>query len=296
MVPLDYALRNGDIAEIITAKSARPSPDWLRITRTSSAKSKIRRFLRQQLREENVARGRDLLDRELSRLSAREAAALRAALEDQLAEIAPDLHLRAAEDVLAAIGYGDLDAEHVFQHLRPRRPPQTLADEAELLLPMGEAPPPAARASVTADGVSGLQTKLSKCCAPLPGDRIVGYVTRGRGLTVHRADCKNLEAHARREPHRVVPLDWGGDGGGAFPTELFVDAIDRVGLLSDITAIISETQINITAANLNTNPQDRVAQLHLTLDIRRREDLDHLIRRLQGLSDVIRVRSPARRP
>ena len=293
MVPLDYRLKNGDIAEILTSKTAKPSRDWLRLVQTSSARSKIRRFLKQQLREENVAGGRELLARELRRLSAQEREQID--LEARLEELAGELNLASAEDVYAALGYGDLEPEHIVGLLKPAPPRATLADEAELVLPLGELRPQPQRASVSADGVSGFQTRVSKCCAPLPGDEIVGYVTRGRGLAIHRADCKNLAGHAKREPHRVVALNWGDDSDLTYRAEVLVDAWDRVGLLSDISAIVSETQINIASAKVHTDKPEHVAQIHMTLDIRSRADLERLVRRLEDLSDVLRVRVPAGR-
>ncbi|MFQ6131262.1 MAG: RelA/SpoT family protein [Armatimonadota bacterium] len=293
MVSLDYQLKNGDIAEILTSNTARPSRDWLRLVQTSSAKSKIRRFLRQQIREENVERGRELLTREVQRLSARDLEQID--LEARLAELAGKLNLRSAEDVYAALGYGDLEPEHIVSLLKPTAPPATLADEAELVLPLGEERRPPQRASVSAAGVSGFQTRVSRCCGPLPGDDIVGYVTRGRGMAIHRADCKNLAGHARREPHRVVALDWGDDSDLTYRAEVLVDALDRVGLLSDISAIVSETQINIASAHVHTDNAEHVAQIHMSLDIRSRDHLDRLVRRLEDLSDVLRVRVPTAR-
>ena len=143
---------------------------------------------------------------------------------------------------------------------------------------------------VTADGMRDLHSRLSKCCNPLPGDDIAGYITRGRGMTIHRSNCKNLLYRADKEPNRIVPLNWAtGPEQPAFRTNIEIVAGDRVGLLSHITAIVSDCDINIAAATTDATSGE-FARLHLTLDIHQRRDLEQLIDRLQKLIDVVSVR------
>lgn len=293
MMALDYTFVNGDICEVITARAAKPSPDWLRVAQTSSAKQRIRRFLRQQHRQENIERGRQLLELALKRRTPRRE---REHIDlEALGDIAPKLNYREVDDLYAALGYGDVNPETVLNHLLKPPMPETIEAEAELLLPLDVAPAKRRRGRVTADGVDGFQTRVSKCCSPLPGDEIVGYVTRGYGLAIHRADCKNLAYHARRELDRVVQLDWAPGADVAYQTELQVDAVDRVGLLADITALVGACNVNIASASVLTDAPNRMASIHMTLDIRHRQDLELLMERIDALPDVMHVRLPPSR-
>ncbi len=289
-VPLSYEFKNGDIAEIITSASGEPSRDWLDLAKSSRAKAKIRRHLRAKMRAENVAAGR---------------AALREALQDQPEHVRREVDLdridsllesfgfREKDDLLAGIGYGDIEAETVIRDLIAQEvKPSSLAEEVEQVLSDGGSAPDRGREAptVTVDGVGGFQSRRSMCCAPLPGDPITGYVTRGRGLTIHRSDCKNLRYHAEKDPDRVIPLSWPGEeDAGVFRHKVEIRANDRVGLFSHIAAVVAECGINIAAADASTDEKGQ-ARLNLTLDIRRREDLEHVLGRLRSLIDVDTVR------
>jgi len=292
-VPLTYQFRNGDIAEIITNPNAEPRRDWLDTIQTSSAKAKVRKYLRAKTRAENEAAGRESLRAALNR----QPAALRELVNlDALGEICKRHGYAHAEDMLAAIGYGDMDAETVVRDLLAEvTKPTNVAEEVAQLSLM--APPERRQRDqaipVSVDGANGFQCRLSKCCGPLPGDDITGYVTRGRGLTIHRSDCKNLRYHAEHEPHRVVPLTWKPDSGSTvFRQDIEVVAVDRPGLFSHITAIISDCGINIARATATTNDSG-VAHLNLTLDLRSRAALEHVLQRLEKGIDVIHVRQLA---
>ncbi len=289
LVPLAYEFKNGDIAEIITNPAAHPSPDWLRLIKASSIKSKVRRYLKLQMRDYNIAAGKEALQRAIRRrhLTERERIDL-----DVLAGLAEKMNFPDEEGLLAAIGYGEVEPDTVVSRLLAQwRPPETLEEEADLFRGTADAAAvemPAAPVAI--GGISGIASRLSKCCAPLPGDEVVGYITRGRGLTIHRADCKNLRHHARQEPSRVVPLTW-DDGSAArtYPADLEVVAVDRLGLLAHISTIVSEMDTNIRAATVRTTPS-HLANLQLSVDVRSREALEELINRLRGLVDVISVR------
>jgi len=287
-VPLEYQFENGDIVEIITSPSAKPSRDWLPLIQSSRAKAKVRKFLRQQAREENIERGRHELEEAISHLPAVQREQLD---RDKLAEVAVHLNYPDVDSLLAGIGYGDVEPQTVIDHLLPPQYPRSMKEEAQLLLP--ETPGVVRQRPtlpVSADGVSGVSSRLSKCCNPLPGDSISGYITRGGGLTIHRSDCKNLLYRARKEPERVVPLTWADDDEqGTFPASLEIVAVDRVGLLSHITAVISEADVNITFGQVDAEDH-HLARLYLTLEIKRRQDLEHLCQRLEQLIDVINVR------
>ncbi len=285
-VGLDYQFESGDICEIITSTAGRPNRDWLSLARSSHARQKIRRFLRRQTRAENIQRGRESLEQELKRLGTarRERVNL-----SQLGDLARKSNLQTEEDLYAAIGFGDLEPETVIARLTSEyHRPATLSEEAQLLLPQ-QALEKVSEPQVAPVGGPDFQSRLSKCCHPLPGDEIVGYITRGRGLTIHRADCKNVLYHIRREPERALDLTWPEIGDTTFRVQVEVTALDRVGLLSHITAIVAESGINIAAADVQTD-QPGVAVLRMSLDIDSRQTLDRIVQRLRGLLDVLRVR------
>ncbi len=282
MVPLDYVFKNGDVAEILTSSRAdvRPSLDWLGFVASSQAKSRIKAWYRRAQREESVARGRERLVEECERSGVGPGETL---AEKRLEEVARRLSYSTAEDLCAAVGYGDLAGETVIRRLRgepakgKRKRRSARQDQGRL------------RVAISAGGVTDVLFRLSRCCAPVPGDAIVGFVTRGRGVTVHRAGCKNVAYYSRREPSRVVSVEWTLTGEAHYPVGVEVDALDRVGLMSDISSIISARNTNILEARVRTGGKPKMARFSLTLEVK---DLDHLrdiMDRIAALSDVVRV-------
>ena len=286
--PLDYQFQNGDICEIITNDRAQPSADWLKLIKSSRAKAKVRRYLRESMREENIRRGREELEAALRH----QPEPVRALYTLQrLEEIGQRLYFPSADDLLAAVGYGDVEPSTLIQHLvRDYQPAKKLSEEARLMLPLEAAPAgPRRPLAVSATGIADLQSHLSKCCNPLPGDEIMGYITRGQGIAVHRADCKNLLYRTKQEPERVLPLSWGDQTGSQGRATLEIVAADRVGLLSHLTAIVADSDVNITGATVEAET-GRYARLVLTVGVLNREQLDRVTQRLGQLLDVISVR------
>ncbi len=290
MVPLDYEFQNGDIAEIITSPGAQPSRDWLGLIKSSGAKAKVRKFLRQQSEQENIQIGRQELTRVFAKTTELTG---QSPNEELLMPVAAHLNYPSADSLLAAIGYGEVESGTVIDHLVAGlvRRPRTLSEEVQLALPdVAEQPPPHEGMLVSVAGIRDVYSRLAKCCNPLPGDGITGYITRGGGISVHRTDCKNLQYLVGKEPERIADLNWAtGDSAAKFRTVVEVLASDRVGLLSHITAIVSDCDINIAAAQVNAEGRE-FARLLLTLDIANRGDLERLLDRLSKLIDVISVR------
>lgn len=282
MVALNYTFRNGDVAEILTSSraDAGPSLDWLGFAASSQAKGRIKAWYRRAQREESIARGRERLVEECERagVDAEETVS-----ERRLEEAARRLSYSTVEDLYAAVGYGDLAGETVIRRLRgepakPKRKRRAGRDGQGKL-----------RVAISAGGATDVLFRLSRCCAPVPGDAIVGFVTRGSGVTVHRAGCKNVEYYSRREPSRLVSVEWTLSEDAYFPVGVEVDALDRVGLMSDISAIISARNTNILEARVRTGGRPKMARFSLKLEVR---DLDHLreiIDRISALSDVVRA-------
>lgn len=288
LVPLDHKLRTGEIVEIITSPQAEPTRDWLNIVQSSRAKAKVRRYLRGKMREENMEAGREAVSREIEHLPPEDRERLDMS---KLEKVAEHLGYTDPDSLLAAVGYGDVEPSTVVRHLleeAPRRP-SSLAEEIQLKLPaLTEGLPQGEPGTVTLAG--GIHGRLARCCNPVPGDAIVGYITRGRGIAIHRADCKNIAYRARKEPERVRHLSWPG-AGEVQPFRVWIEvvAVDRVGLLSHIAAIVSDAGINIAAAR-GSEAEPGLAKLFLQVEITHRRQLEYLLGRLQQVADVVTAR------
>ncbi len=288
-VALDHQLETGDVVEIVTSPQAQPKLDWLNIIQSPNAKAKVRRFLRAKTRAESEDYGRTALMRAIDHLRADERARLQMS---RLAEVAQHFGFTDEEALLAAVGYGDVEALTVARHLsaEEERRPTSLAEEVQLRLPAIEAPLGDDSVPVASSIGGQLLARVAHCCNPVPGDRLMGYITRGGGIAVHRADCANIRYRAEREPGRTILLEWGKIAEDrTFSTWLEAVAIDRVGLLSHISAIIADADINITAAQA-APVKHGLAKLWLQVEVRQRSHLEHLIDRLRQVVDVVTVR------
>jgi GTP diphosphokinase / guanosine-3',5'-bis(diphosphate) 3'-diphosphatase len=276
MVPLDYELQNGEIVEVLTSKGPHgPSRDWLNFVKSASAKERIRKWFKSQRREENVAKGRDLLDKELHRMHRLNLADLD---EDRLTGIAELHRFGSVDDFLAAVGYGDLSPHAVVMRMALSLD----APDAELRsIPLVPNSQPIPRVLVR--GEKGILTKIAPCCQPVPGDAIVGYTTRGRGVTVHRVDCIN--AVNAQDRARVVPVDWDSEAGHLYPVAIKIEAWDRQGLLRDIATVVAENKVNMSALEVHVY-DDKTAVVSATVEIDSLAQLSRVMEKLEGVKDV----------
>lgn len=284
IVPLDYRLRTGDRVEILTAKKGSPSRDWLNpglgLVQTARAREKIRQWFKHQERTEAIAEGRELLDKELHRVGLD---------QRNLEEIAAFFNFKSADDLLEAIGHEDISLTSISIKLL----------EAERLKtePPVEAPPPPApilpkapETSITIQGVDVLQ-RLARCCNPLPGEEVVGFITRGRGVTIHRRDCKNvLEIDSNDERERLIAIDWKKTPDSVYPVLVRVEAFDRSGLIHDISGIVATEKVNMTSASAVTSRKDRTAVITATLEIASADQLTRILTKIERLQNVIEAR------
>ena len=287
LVPLDYELKNGDMVEILTSKSSRgPSRDWLNLVKTAHAREKIRQWFKQQQRAQNIARGKELLDKELRRLGL---GGLGAIPEEKLAEAAESLKLASVDLLLAAVGYGGVGPQTVIGRLGLRE-----AAEAPMPELPEEAPAPsgAPAGGVNVMGVGDLLTRMATCCKPVPGDDIVGFITRGKGITVHRRDCRNVQRED--EPERLVQVEWGRTGHHAYPVTVRVEAFDREGLLRDVATVVAEEKLNISGASVHVNEAERTATILATVELGSLQHLSRLLAKLEKIKDVVSVTRDAR--
>jgi GTP diphosphokinase / guanosine-3',5'-bis(diphosphate) 3'-diphosphatase len=283
IVPLDYAMQNGDICEILVNKSSgRPSLDWLALVKTSSAKHKIKQWFRKERREENVLAGQEAVEEELARAGLRPDVARGALLE----QIASRLNYTTPTDLYAAIGFGDASAQSVANRIREELKHDNVVD----LTKIGRKALPRKtlrRSGVRIAGVDDVLVRLSKCCSPVPGDPIIGYVTIGRGVSVHRADCPNV-AYMNATPERILQAQWIDDAGLTHGVDVEVEADDRSQLLQDIMAVFAELKTQVSSVNARVR-KDGVAVASLTVQIRDLDHLHKLLTKLETLKNVRRV-------
>ncbi len=271
LVPLNYQLNNGDVVEIMSAKGEKgPSRDWLNphlgYLRTSHAQEKVRQWFRRQERAENIERGRALLEKEMMHLG------LKPTEREGLARL---FDFDSVDDFLAAIGYGGVSTHQIAVKLSAQSPTQAKA----------AAPPAPPEATISVLGMGDLVTNLARCCHPLPGDPIIGYITRSRGVTIHRRDCYNVVHEDEKE--RLVAAEWGNTD-SLYPVSIQVEAWDRVGMMRDITTIMAEEGVNIGSVNL-THHEDHSVSLYFTFQTRDLAQLSRLMGKIDGIKGVTNV-------
>jgi GTP diphosphokinase / guanosine-3',5'-bis(diphosphate) 3'-diphosphatase len=277
LVSLDYKLQNGQVVRIMTSKTkVGPSRDWLMpssgYVTTASAREKIRQWFRRQERDENIAQGRDILERELRRIG------IEAKTED-IAKQFPSY--QRVDDFLAAVGYGAITPQQIATRLVENREPEVLAPPSTY----DTGSPVATNLQVM--GVGDLYTRLAACCKPVYGDEIVGYVTRGRGITVHRADCHNMKNVD--EDGRKVQVSWGDQLARSYPVAVRLEAWDRVGLLRDVTALVADEKVNMLSVLTNVH-DDRTVTVLMTVEVGSVKQLSRVLQKLEAIRDVFDVR------
>lgn len=276
IVPLDYALRTGDRVEIITAKTGGPSRDWLSphegLVHTASARQKIRQHFRAQQRDESIASGREIVERELRRLG----------IEGRKVEHVATLYDLETDDFLAKLGFGDINARSVGQRVLELEP-----KPEEVELPTSSGPQGPVSTSVNVAGVEDVLSRPANCCKPVPGDAVIGYISRGRGIVIHRSDCPNVRGSG--EPDRWMELSWGSGRGGRFPVRLQLVAQDRKGLLRDVAEGVSGEGVNLTDTSVRSDEMG-AAQFDLTLQVRNNAQLLRVLGKLERLPGVQWVR------
>ncbi len=273
MVPLKYQLQNGDVVEIITSKHHVPSRDWLKIAKTSRARARIRQWIKSEERDKSLALGRDLLARELRkyRIDFNEF------MKEGAEEVARSFSFRTVEDMLIAVGYGKISTSQISRKfLKPEQLKETRESQLERNLKKGEA---LRQQGILIHGHNDIMIHLGRCCTPVPGDEVVGYITRGRGVTVHRRDCPNI---MNLDPERQVEVNWATEEGGTYPVKLIVKTTDQKGMLAAVSNAISAAEANILEAKVTTLP-DHSASFTFMAEV---NDSKHLRRVFTGIRKV----------
>jgi len=306
IVTLDYALKNGDIVEILTAKNAKgPSRDWMKIAKSSEARSKIRQWFKKERKEENIGNGRSAFESELKHmgLTLKDVTA-----PEVLNAVLKKMPYGSLEEMYAAIGYGGFTAQKAVSRMqgelqrlnRSQQAEQLAAEAAENKTKEDVAPAPVQKRvkseqGIIVEGLDNCLVKFSKCCTPVPGDKIVGFITRGYGVSVHRCDCPNASEEKRSQPGqegRWINVSWGTDTNDNYPTVLEAVCKDRSNLLLDISAALSSTNTYVLGFNTR-NTEDGYAVCRLEIRVKDEQQLQTLMNKLHQISGVLSVSRPA---
>jgi GTP pyrophosphokinase len=286
MVPLRTELSTGDSIEILTSKNQHPSKDWLHLVKTAKAKSRIRQWIKTEERERSLALGREMVEKAFKRHKLSLAAAIRS---EKINDALDSLGYKNIEDLLAAVGYAKISPLQILRKFVPQKQIEEEARaKADIQATVEQSP---ARekipSGVTVKGMDGILLRLAKCCSPLPGEPIVGYITRGQGVTVHRVGCVNAQT---LDPLRRIDVEWGKSSAETYPVRLLVNAMDRVGLLADLTAAISQCKANIVSANSGAVGEDHMANALFTVSVSGKKELESVIKALRNVSGVQQVK------
>ena len=298
IVPLSSSLETGDFVEVMTSQASHgPSRDWLNIVKTSEAKAKIRAWLKKEEREENVVKGKEMLTAEAKKAGYTMAQLTKA---DILEPVFKRYSLSSLDDLYATIGFGGLSTLQLLNRLAEEYKKQNKAEAPPLPIvekPAEEAKKPAPSSSsngVIVKGESGMLVRFARCCNPLPGDEIVGYITRGRGVSVHRADCVNLK-DAGVEPERMIEVEWESSGAGSYEADIQMLCYDHAGLFAEISLMFASQDVPVTAVTAHTvKNKQGLCTMNMTIVIKTTQQLDKLLRDLQKRPDVIEVFRVAR--
>ncbi|MCX0399315.1 RelA/SpoT family protein [Clostridium perfringens] len=294
IVTLDYKLKTGEIVEILTSSSSRgPNIDWLNIANSNQARSKIKQWLRKARREENLERGKEMLEKECKKQSLVFSDLCKGPLYDKLLK---RYHLNNVEEIYVAVGEGELLSSTVISKLKENVVKQVTEEELnknieEQIAKTERQTKKKQSYGVTVKGLNNIMVRFARCCNPVPGDDIAGYITKGRGVSVHRKDCSNFKAIVEKQREKVVDVSWGTEKGAAYVAELEVKAEDRMCLLSDVMLVITDSNLSLLSLNAKSG-KNGVANINIQVKIDNIEQLKELmkkIRRLQGILDVYRV-------
>ncbi|MCM2676542.1 RelA/SpoT family protein [Alkalicoccobacillus plakortidis] len=293
MVPLDHELKTGDIVEVMTSKhSYGPSQDWLKITQSSHAKNKIKQWFKKEKREENVQKGREMLEKEVRLLEFDPKEVLTA---ENIAEAASKFSFAGEEDMFAATGYGGISAKQIVNKLTEKA--RKKKDQEQEVQTLDDAlsdmksftPKKKTNSGVRVKGVDNLLIRISRCCTPVPGDEIVGFITKGRGVSIHRADCPNIVSE---DDSRFLDVEWEGaqQENKAYQVDIEITGFDRNGLLNEVLHTMTESRTSINAVTGRSDPKNKMATIHMSISIQNLAHLQKVVEKIKQLKDIYSVR------
>ena len=291
LVPLDSTLGSGDVVEVFTSKNpdSGPSQDWLNFVRSTRARNKIRQWFTKERRDEAIEQGKDAIARAMRKQNLPLQKLMN---QDSFAEVAAQMRYEDVSALYAAVGEGHISTQSVLEKVAALLQGDAESENTDIDFPVRgrTRPVPHSDSGVLVRGAPDILVKLAKCCTPVPGDDIVGFVTRGSGVSVHQADCHNV-ASLLNEPERMIEVEWAPSSKSVFLVQIQVEALDRAGLLSDVTRVLSEYHVNILSATVSTN-SDRLALSRFVFEMGDTTHLDRVlnaVRRIEAVYDVYRV-------
>ncbi len=290
IVPLDYKLQNGDIVEVITSGANKgPSMDWLKIVKTSTARSKINSWFKKENREANIERGRNSVEAEFRRLGLNQTDYFKPKYLDPMLK---RYGFAGVEEMYAAIGFGGITAAKVIARLRDSYQSENKENlPPEFVVKQSKVKPNKTNLGIEVKGVDNCLVRLSKCCNPVPGDEIIGFITRGRGVSVHRCDCINIQPESLTEDmrSRMIECDWLEGISTSFNAELSIACTNRNGVLADVIGVVSEEKLNLLATNARAL-KDKTALIDITIEVSSKEQIDSIIRKLHRVPGVYEIK------
>ncbi|WP_335869244.1 RelA/SpoT family protein [Bacillus sp. 2205SS5-2] len=289
MVTLDYKLKTGDIIEILTSKhSYGPSQDWLKLAQTSQAKNKIKQFFKKQRKDENMEKGKELVEKEIRALDFEVKQVL---TNENIKRVAEKFNFSNEEDMYAAVGYNGITAAQIANRLTEKLRKQRNQEEAivEVKELKGQPPRKRGETGVQVKGIDNLLIRLSRCCNPVPGDEIVGFITKGRGVSVHRGDCPNITTDDGE--NRLIPVEWESDATQRkeYNVDIEITGYDRSGLLNEVLQAVNESKTTITAVS-GKSDRNKMATIGISMSIRNVNHLQRVVDRIKQISDIYAVR------
>ncbi|BCA95593.1 GTP pyrophosphokinase [Legionella antarctica] len=282
IVPLTYQLKTGDKVEVLTGKEIKPSRDWinphLNYLKTARAKAKVLHWFKMQDYDKNVQDGRELLDKELKSLGIK---------SDKLNDVATALHFKKTDDLYASLGRGDIKMGQVVNRLAP---PETSEQNIIKFVKPQQKKPEVTGSDLKIEGVGNLLTFTARCCQPVPGDEVIGYITIGRGVSVHRRDCPNIIHASERQKQRFLQVSWGSSTRENYVVDVLIKAFDRAELLKDVTSLLSNEKAHVYALQTNSNQHENMAYINLTVEIDGLNSLSRLLAKLEQIPNVLEAR------
>lgn len=283
IVPLTYSLKTGDKVEILTGKEAKPSRDWinphLNYLKTSRAKAKVLHWFKMQDYDKNKAEGHDILDKEMKALGIK---------SERLLDVSMDLNFKRLDDLYAALGRGDLKPGQILSRLTPVEPETAEQTIHKILKPHTKQD--VTGSDLQIEGVGNLLTHMARCCQPVPGDHVIGYVTLGRGVAVHRQDCHNIIHAGERQKQRFLQVSWGNATREYYLVDILIKAFDRPGLLRDVTSLLANEKAHVFALQTQTNKQNNTSYITLTVEIDGLNSLSRLLTKLGQVPNILEAR------
>lgn len=290
MMPIVTPLKSGDIVEIITSDTAKgPSRDWLKIVKSSSAKTKIQQWFKKTEREENIEKGKEILDKEIKKIGMSHSDLFK---PEWIQNVLNRYNYNTQEDMYASIGFGGISPNKIITRLleeyKKEHEEEVIEEKIQELVTEKPKKTKASKSGVTVKGVDNCLVKFSKCCNPVPGDDIIGYITKGRGVSIHRKDCTNLK-DLLSEEERIIEVEWHNETNKVtYNVDMEILANDRTGLLSDIVKEIMSKKVNIIGVNTRTS-KDKIATIYITLEVQDIEQLNQVIKQIRKVDSVYEV-------